>query len=47
MTIGVLGVLAQIGIWGFGLGYWGIAVLAILTLIGMFSAPDIFLGGKR
>ena len=43
IIIGVLGVLAQLGIWVVGFGYWGIAALALLTVIGMFSVPEIFL----
>ena len=46
ITIGVLGLLAHAGIWIFGIGYWGIAALAILTVIGMTSVPEIFMGGK-
>ncbi|MBB5351675.1 type IV secretory pathway VirB2 component (pilin) [Haloferula luteola] len=42
MAIGVLGCLAQVGIWAFGIGYWGVAVLALCAVIGMFTAPDIF-----
>ena len=50
MGMGVLGLLAQagfwmlgLGFWVFGIGFWGIAALALLTIIGMFSAPEIFL----
>jgi peptidoglycan biosynthesis protein MviN/MurJ (putative lipid II flippase) len=42
ITIGVLGLLSQIGIWVVGIGYWGVAALALLTVIGMFSVPEIF-----
>jgi|GEM_PF-1487187 len=45
-AIGVLGLLAQVGIWTIGIGYWGIAALALFTVIGMFSVPDIFLRHK-
>jgi len=44
VIIGILGVLVQIGFWGFGLGFWAISALGILTLVGMFAAPQIFLG---
>jgi len=43
IAIGVLGVLVQIGVWFVGIGFWGVVALAVLTLIGMFSVPDIFL----
>ena len=46
IAIGVLGFLAQIGIWVIGIGYWGVAALAFLTVIGMFSVPEIFLRNK-
>jgi peptidoglycan biosynthesis protein MviN/MurJ (putative lipid II flippase) len=46
IAIAVLGLLAQIGIWMIGIGYLGVAVLALLTLIGMFSVPEIFLRNK-
>lgn len=42
-AIASLGLLAQIGFWAFGIGFWGIAALALLTIIGMFSVPEIFL----
>jgi hypothetical protein len=42
IAIGVLGLLTQVGIWVGGVGYWGITVLAVLTVVGMFSAPDVF-----
>ena len=42
ITIGVLGLLAQAGIWMIGIGYFGIAALALLTVIGIFSVPEIF-----
>lgn len=43
IAIGLLGFLAQVGIWTMGIGYWGIAALALFTVIGMFSVPEIFL----
>ncbi|MFT6573458.1 MAG: hypothetical protein ACJA16_001642 [Akkermansiaceae bacterium] len=46
VAIGVLGLLTQIGIWTIGLGYWGVAALALFTVIGMFSVPEIFLRNK-
>ena len=46
VAIGVLGFLAQVGIWFFGIGYLAVAALALLTVIGIFSAPDIFFRGK-
>lgn len=46
IAIGVLGLLAQIGIWVIGIGYWGVAALALFTVIGMFSVPEIFLRNK-
>lgn len=45
-VIAVLGVLTQVAIWTLGISFWGIAILAILTLVGMLSVPEIFLGGK-
>jgi len=46
VAIGLIGLLAQVGIWMFHAGYWGIAALAIVTVIGMFAVPEIFLRGK-
>lgn len=43
IAIAILGILAQIGIWVFGIGFFGIAALGILVLIGMFSSHEIFL----
>jgi hypothetical protein len=42
ITVGILGFLAQIGIWTPGIGYFGISALALLTAIGLFSVPEIF-----
>jgi hypothetical protein len=46
ITIGVLGLVAQVGIWVIGIGFWGIAALALFTVIGMFSVPEIFSRNK-
>ncbi len=46
ITIGILGLIAQIGIWVFGIGLLGVVALGILTVTCMFSVPDIFLSGK-
>ncbi len=46
IAIGILGLFAQIGIWIFGIGYLGVATLGLLTVICMFSAPEIFFRGK-
>ena len=46
ITIGILGTLAQLGIWVLGIGFLGVAALAILTVICMFSVPAIFFAGK-
>lgn len=43
---GVLGIATQVAIWGFDIGFVGIAVLGVLTIIAMFSVPEVFLGGK-
>lgn len=43
---GVLGVVTQVAIWQFQIGFWGVAVLGVLTLIAMFSVPEVFLGGE-
>jgi hypothetical protein len=42
ITIGILGLVAQVGIWVIGIGFWGIAALALFTVIGMLSVPEIF-----
>lgn len=42
----VLGIVAQIAIWGFHIGLLGVAVLGVLTIVAMFSVPEVFLGGK-
>ncbi len=47
IAIAGLGVLTQLAIWTIGIGFWGIAILAVLTLVGMFSVPEIFMSGKR
>ncbi len=44
--IGTLGLLIQVGMWGFGIGLWGFAGLGVLIVIGMLAVPDVFLGGK-
>ena len=41
-----LGLIIQIGFWFFCFGYFGIAALGVLVLIGMFSSPEIFLDGE-
>lgn len=46
IVIASVGLLAQIGIWVLGLGFLGVATLAILTVICMLSVPEIFLSGK-
>jgi hypothetical protein len=46
IIIGTLGILAQIGIWVIGIGFWGVAALALITVICMFSFPEIFFAGK-
>lgn len=47
ITIGILGTLAQIGIWVLGIGFFGVIALAILTVVCMSSVPEIFFAGKR
>ena len=42
-----LGLLVQIAFWTLGIGFLGITALALLTVICMFSVPEIFLSGKR
>jgi peptidoglycan biosynthesis protein MviN/MurJ (putative lipid II flippase) len=46
ITIGILGLVAQVGIWVIGIVFWGVAALALFTVIGMFSVPEIFLRNK-
>jgi hypothetical protein len=46
ITIGILGLVAQVGIWVIGIGFWGITALALFTVIGMFSVPEIFSWNK-
>ncbi len=38
----LFGIAAQIGIWLVGIGFTGIAAIAILTVICMFTVPEIF-----
>ena len=42
IIMGSLGLAAQLGIWTAGIGFIGVIALVILTIIGMFSAPEIF-----
>lgn len=48
ITIGSLGLIVQAGIWLFGFGYFGIAALGLLCLVGMFFSAEVFLhaGGR-
>jgi peptidoglycan biosynthesis protein MviN/MurJ (putative lipid II flippase) len=46
ITIGILGLVAQVGIWVIGIGFWGGAALALFTVIGMFSVTEIFSRNK-
>lgn len=46
IIIGILGTIVQAGIWYFGFGYFGVAGLGLLTVICMWSVPDIFLRGS-
>jgi hypothetical protein len=46
VAIGILGTIAQIGIWFFGFGFLGVAALALLTVICMFSVSEVFFGGR-
>jgi hypothetical protein len=46
IVLACLGLIIQIGFWFFGFGYFGIAALGVLVLIGMFSSPEIFLDGE-
>jgi hypothetical protein len=43
IVIASLGIIIQIGYWFFGFGFFGIAALGVLVLIGMFSSHEIFL----
>jgi hypothetical protein len=46
IVTGVLGLATQIAIWGFHLGFVGTAILGVLTLVAMYSVPEVFLGGE-
>ncbi|NLT72490.1 MAG: hypothetical protein GXX91_17595 [Verrucomicrobiaceae bacterium] len=43
IVIASLGIIVQIGFWFFSFGFFGIAALGVLVLIGMFSSHEIFL----
>jgi hypothetical protein len=45
MITGVLGLITQVAIWSYGLGFIGIAILGVLAIIAMFSVPEVFFGG--
>ena len=46
IVIAGIGLLVQIGYWFFGFGFFGIAALGVLILVGMFSSYEIFLNIK-
>ncbi len=45
IVIGLLGAIIQAGIWYLGFGYFGVGGLGLLTVICMWSVPDIFIRG--
>lgn len=45
VLVGIMGCLAQAAM-RCGFWYYGMAALAVVTALGMYAAPDIFLRGK-
>ena len=46
IILGILGCLGQVGFWFLGWGFFAVAFLGVLSLIGMVSVPDVFLREK-
>lgn len=42
LTLAILGLLTHYAYWNLGIGLWAIPILALLSIIAMFSAPEIF-----